>query len=171
MDAPDDLSFDPTESDTADVFQRLARSARTVHLLTELFAALILTGLAFTADLLVTQKPGWWLPEPGVAAASFGAFLVLRAFVYPFFWYRSWRYAVREHDVLICFGVLWRVKRSVPRRRIQHVDIHSGPIDRAFGLCGLTLYTAGSGDENAGIPGLLAAHAEALRDRLLNDDD
>src|SRR5690606_23304763 len=96
--------------------------------------------------------------------------LMLHAALYPPFWFRAWRYALREHDVLLRHGVLWRVQRSIPRRRIQHVDVQSGPLDRVYGLADLTLYTAGADDEENQIPGLRVEDAEALRDALLRED-
>lgn len=151
--------------------ERLAPQARLVQLIGGLIGTAFLGVLLLVGDLLWRSKPdGWPLPDGG-AALILIVLLTGRALVYPFFWYRAWRYGVRTHDVLLRHGVLWRVERSVPRRRIQHVDIQSGPVDRLFGLCRLTLYTAGSGDEDGAVPGLRVADAERLRDRLLASDD
>ncbi len=160
---------DGSEQGAALEYRRLAPNAWVVQMLASLIGTLVLAGFATIADFAWRGKPPWWPLPTGAAAAVFGGLLLLRALIYPFFWQRAWRYAIRAHDILACHGVFWKTKRSVPRRRIQHVDIQSGPIDRAFGLCSITLYTAGSGDEDAAIPGLRERDAEALRDELLRD--
>jgi hypothetical protein len=65
------------------------------------------------------------------------------------------------------YGVVWRVSRSIPRVRVQHVDIRSGPVDRALGLVEVSLHVAGSAGPVLTIPGLEPADAEALRELLL----
>ncbi|HRJ26124.1 MAG TPA: PH domain-containing protein [Fimbriimonadaceae bacterium] len=81
--------------------------------------------------------------------------------------YENWRFLVRDDDVLIYSGFLSRTLQCIPRIRIQHVDIQSGPIDRMLGLTQVTLHTAGGALQQAKIPGLTAADAERLRDELL----
>lgn len=129
--------------------------------------------LVWTVALLLVDRPGasrlpenWPLP-PGYTAALAGMLLLARALVWPSLWYRHWRYAVRARDVLLRFGVIFRTIRSVPRERVQHVDLAQGPVLRLFGLYRVTLYTAGSGGADASIPGLEEKDALALRDELL----
>jgi len=81
--------------------------------------------------------------------------------------YRKWSYAIRAKDVLIESGVIWRVRRSIPRLRVQHVDIKSGPLDRWMGVVQVDLHTAGSLGAVASIPGLAPAAAEELREALV----
>jgi hypothetical protein len=81
--------------------------------------------------------------------------------------FASWRYALSADDLSVEHGVFWRLARTVPRVRIQHVDVHSGPLDRALGLAQLSIYTAGSEGAVETIPGLAPETAEALRDALL----
>lgn len=105
-----------------------------------------------------------------IFAASTGAIALL------FLWsaaqisawrYDAWRYGVRPHDVLAQFGVFWRTRRCVPRLRIQHVDIASGPIDRMFGMANVSLFTAGNIAAVITIPGVTPEEAERLRATLL----
>ncbi|KUN09959.1 hypothetical protein AQI95_03115 [Streptomyces yokosukanensis] len=79
--------------------------------------------------------------------------------------WRSWRYAERADDLLICRGVLWREETVVPYGRMQLVEVTSGPIERRFGLATVQLHTAAAATD-ATIPGLDPAEAERLRDRL-----
>lgn len=82
--------------------------------------------------------------------------------------FRSWKWALRPDDVVARYGVVWRVSRSIPRVRVQHVDVRSGPIDRALGLVEVSLHVAGSAGPVLTIPGLAPAEAEALREALLD---
>ncbi len=82
--------------------------------------------------------------------------------------FRSWRWALRPDDVVARYGVVWRVSRSIPRVRVQHVDVRSGPVDRALGLVEVSLHVAGSAGPVLTIPGLAPAEAEALREALLD---
>jgi membrane protein YdbS with pleckstrin-like domain len=93
-----------------------------------------------------------------VAALLLGAWPVAR--------YQAWGYCVRESDVVLRHGVLWKLVSIVPHARIQHVDTRRGPLERALGLASVTIHTAGSVGATLTIPGLDAAHAEQLRDRL-----
>ncbi len=81
--------------------------------------------------------------------------------------WKNWTYEVREHDVVLSWGVLWRTRRHVARDRIQHLDINSGPLDRRFGLVQVGVFTAGAHGTVGVIPGLTNAEAEDLRDMIL----
>jgi uncharacterized protein len=80
--------------------------------------------------------------------------------------YQAWGYRVEERVLEIRSGVWFRVVRLLPLSRLQHVDLHRGPLERAHGLASLTLHTAGSREASLGIPGLADADAERLRDQL-----
>ncbi|HWA83305.1 MAG TPA: PH domain-containing protein [Fimbriimonadaceae bacterium] len=81
--------------------------------------------------------------------------------------WQAWRYEVTDNEVILSWGVLYQVKRFVPRDRIQHVDITSGPIARKFGLAHVHLYVAGAHGAVGGIPGLTPGEAEDLRAMLV----
>ncbi|WP_345718659.1 PH domain-containing protein [Kineosporia mesophila] len=78
---------------------------------------------------------------------------------------RSWGYAERADDLLIRHGVMFRELVVVPYGRMQFVDVQAGPIDQVFGVAHIQLHTASAGTD-ARIPGLSAAEASRLRDRL-----
>jgi len=80
--------------------------------------------------------------------------------------YRAWGFQLRPAGLLVRHGLLWRTVSVVPHARIQYVDTRRGPLERAFGLATVVVYTAGSRGAAVRIPGLDAADAEALRDRL-----
>ena len=90
--------------------------------------------------------------------------------VFALFWpaleYSAFRYAVRDADLLVQSGVLFRRWSSIPHNRIQHVDTRQGPLERAFGLSRLLVFTAAGMSADGSIPGLRTEEAERLRDVL-----
>ena len=100
--------------------------------------------IAVLAVLLVVS--GWW-------------WYVLRGR------YRAWGYAERGDDLLVRRGLLVRRLSVVPYGRMQLIEVTAGPVDRIFGLATVQLHTA-SASTDARIPGLTAAEAQRLRDRL-----
>jgi len=92
--------------------------------------------------------------------------LAIHALVWPTLAFRNFTYQVREHDLLVEQGVLWRQAVCVPRHRIQHVDTRQGPLDRIAGVSRLLVYTAAGLSADGSIPGLDEAVAEKLRDEL-----
>jgi len=78
---------------------------------------------------------------------------------------RAWGYAERAEDLLVRHGLLVRRLSIVPYARMQFVDVTAGPLERAAGLATVTLHTAAAASD-ASVPGLEAAEATRLRDRL-----
>src|SRR5699024_6405649 len=85
------------------------------------------------AALVVSKLPFgpldrfWWPPlvPAGIAVlAAVHARLDAR--------YRAW--ALREHDLIYRYGVIWRKTVIVPFARIQHVEALHGPLERYLGL-------------------------------------
>lgn len=177
-DAPDDAAppIDaPVDPDERPVFARelspLHPKIRVAWLVEEFIGALVFSGIAAGVDFLWLSPhvDAWPLPT-GALFAGVAVPMLLWTVVGPRLTYRFWRYAIREHDVLTSSGIVWRTQRSVPRLRIQHVELQTGPITRRLGLVAITFYTAGSGAADAKIPGLEPEVAEAIRDRLLEHD-
>lgn len=138
---------------------------RTVWQLSGIANACALTaalGFAETASRLA----GAYFPVPFVSVGLFVPLLLL-ALWYASARYRAWRLALTASALVVEFGVVWRVRRSVPRARVQHVDIHSGPLDRLLGLAQVSLYAAGSTGPVVTVPGLTPNDAQALRDALV----
>ena len=120
-------------------------------------AILILTSLFFlfmpkyrTLSYLVPACSGWlvltaWMVINGIMGLR----------------YRS--YALRERDILYRTGWITRSLHVVPLSRVQHAVVHSGPLDRRFGLASLSVHTAASDIGDITIPGLRATTAEAMR--------
>jgi membrane protein YdbS with pleckstrin-like domain len=122
----------------------------------------------FVVPTAVGLKIGTDLPSSvavgGVVVMA--SLLVVQALVWPALAWQYLGYGVREHDLLLQKGVLFRRRTSVPLNRIQHVDTHQGPLERFFGVSSLLVYTASSMSADAVVPGLDEATAESLRDEL-----
>jgi len=90
--------------------------------------------------------------------------------VFTLFWpaleYNAFRYVVRDQDLLVQTGVLFRRWSAIPHNRIQHVDTRQGPLERVFGLSRLLVFTAAGMSADGSIPGLRTEDAERLRDLL-----
>ena len=171
--------YGPVATDLPDPFD-VGPPPRPISLDPRIRAAWVLENLIWWAILTVGGVCAvWlWLPKthswsmPLRAALGVGSlFILVMSILWPSLSYRAWSYTIRAHDVMLNYGVLWRVRRSVPRPRIQHVDVKSGPLDRTFGVAKCTLYTAGTGEADATIPGVVPEDAEALRERLLEGED
>ncbi|MDN5724668.1 MAG: PH domain-containing protein [Propionibacteriales bacterium] len=79
--------------------------------------------------------------------------------------WRSWGYALRDEDLYITHGVMFRKLTAVPYGRMQVVEVTSGPIMRMFNLATVKLVTA-SAQTDAQIVGLPPEEAAQLRDQL-----
>lgn len=121
-------------------------------------STVIMTGLVLGALALLGWSLGWALPVLLLGVAE-GVYV-------PRARYRHFGYHVGEVDVRVARGALWRTLSVVLHSRIQHVDTRQGPLARMFGLASVVVFTAGSVGAMVEIPGLAAADAEALRDRL-----
>jgi len=89
------------------------------------------------------------------------------SFWYPPRLYGSWGYRIDAKVLETRSGRVFQRARLLPLSRLQHVDIERGPVERMFGLASLILHTAGTHSANIRIPGLEAAEAARLRDRLI----
>jgi membrane protein YdbS with pleckstrin-like domain len=104
----------------------------------------------------------------GFGVAAGGLFVVfLSAMWMPSLTYDRWAYALRDEDLLIARGVFFRSVTAIPTQRIQHVDLHQGPLEQWFQLTRVQIYTASGMGADGIIPGVALDVAEALRDQLV----
>ncbi|MFK7917009.1 MAG: PH domain-containing protein [Ilumatobacter sp.] len=73
---------------------------------------------------------------------------------------RRLAYQLRDHDLSLRSGVITHRVESLPFSRVQHVNIHRGPIERAVGLATLQVSSAGP---DISIPGLTREDAERIK--------
>lgn len=152
-------------SDTQPTLQRLPAEALKLFRLRG-FIRLALYGTlgAILAWSLSLSDLGAWAWLILVAVVGTCGFL---AVWYPSRAHERWGWALREHDLVISHGVLLRQVVSIPAGRIQHVDVHQGPIERSLGLARLQVYTASGGGADGEIPGLARETADFLREKLV----
>lgn len=90
--------------------------------------------------------------------------------LFPRYWamreycHASWR--LTDSGLEIRRGVWWRHRITLPRDRVQHIDVVQGPIMRKYGIAKLVIHTAGTHCPSVELPGLLIADAESLRNQM-----
>lgn len=146
--------FDPAGISWTAVSGRLATVRRVVMLI----SCGVLAILVVLAAVLTSWS--WvWVGLPLLALEAGVSWVMIGRQV------AAWGYAERADDLLVRHGVMFREMVVVPYGRMQFVDVQAGPLERAFGVAQVQLHTASAGSD-ARIPGLAAAEAARLRDRL-----
>lgn len=144
-------------------WQRLAPRAAHSRALGAAIGGLIwLVPVSVAAWLFV---PGWlaWVPW---TVTGLGLALLIWTTIRGWRWARAFGYAEREADLVITTGLWSRQLVAIPYSRMQSVQVRSGPLQRLWGLSQVSLVTA-SIETSATIPGISAADATSLRDRLI----
>jgi hypothetical protein len=101
------------------------------------------------------------------AAAAAAATAAWALHSWPAVSYRHTSYRVDDRALEIRRGVFWRKVITVPRSRVQHTDVSQGPLERAYGLGTLIVYTAGTEHAKVPLAGLSHPTALTLREHLL----
>lgn len=115
----------------------------------------------------------WSEPKPGRVAVlgsiwfALVLLLVTTTIVLPRKRYERARWKLSRAGLEIRTGVLFRELTSVPRSRVQHLDVTQGPIQRRFGLATLVVHTAGQQHSEVELSGVTLDVATALRDDLM----
>lgn len=153
---------DPTISNFKQLDRRVVRLWQLSHLISFAFLLVALLIGVFVAAIEDAEFGLW-------AAVSW--FVILVLLVWLSIWrpprlYRSWGYRIDEKVLETRSGLIIRVLRLLPLSRLQHVDLHRGPLERWFGLASLVLHTAGTHEATITIPGLDADEAVRLRNHL-----
>lgn len=147
---------------TPDDARPLAPSIRRVWLVSAVIRALFFGAAGAIAGVVLDLA----LQPLIVAAIAFAAALAASLA-----WigqrYRRWWYTVRPDELAVGNGVLLRRRTCIPRTRIQHVDLVSGPLLRHYDLSSVAVYTAGSTSAALTIPGLPTGEAESVRSWLI----
>ncbi len=114
---------------------------------------------------------GEWTEDAWPWLISAGALLTLAIGLHGWFWppqvLHHTRYRLGPRALEIRRGVVVRRWIAVPRSRIQHTDVSSGPIQRRFDTATLTVNTAGTTNASIGLSGLRSRRADELRDELM----
>jgi hypothetical protein len=71
--------------------------------------------------------------------------------------------ATRTHDIVLKKGIIWQQITILPLARVQHIEIHRGPIERKLDLASLKLYSAGGVSADLHISGLTHEDCKNIR--------
>ncbi len=110
----------------------------------------------------------------GLLAAAwvfFISFIAAFGFWWPAVRYRHTSYRLSDRGIRIRRGVVWRSVVTIPRTRVQHTDVSQGPVERAFDLGTLIIYTAGTQHASVHLGGLSLQVAQRVRDYLIEAGD
>ena len=115
----------------------------------------------------------------GALAMEFAGVLPRGAFLVPILLLAIWlivraplrRYHARGYQMggdrlRVVRGLLFQSDTVVPFGRVQHIDVHQGPLERAYGLGTLVLHTAGNHNSSVSLPGLAHGDALAMREEI-----
>ncbi|TAD82652.1 MAG: hypothetical protein EAY70_03205 [Sphingomonadales bacterium] len=80
--------------------------------------------------------------------------------------YNARGYQISADRLRVVRGLLFRSDTVVPFGRVQHIDVHQGPLDRFFGIATLTLHTAGNHNASVSLPGLGEPLARDMREEI-----
>ena len=81
--------------------------------------------------------------------------------------YRHAGWRLDEKGLEIRRGIFWRHEITIPLARVQHTDVHQGPLMRQYGLAKLIIHTAGTENASIEMEGLSFEAAHRLRDALV----
>ena len=108
-----------------------------------------------------------------VGALPFGVFIIPVLLLATFLVIRVplRRYHARGYDMgadrlRVVKGILFRSDSVVPFGRIQHIDVHQGPLQRAYGISSLIVHTAGTHNSSVLLPGLGNDTAVEMREEI-----
>src|SRR5688572_366840 len=89
--------------------------------------------------------------------------LIVRA---PLRRYHARGYQMGADRLRVVRGLVFRSDTVVPFGRVQHIDVHQGPVERGYGLATLVLHTAGNHNASVSLPGLGHDDALAMREDI-----
>jgi uncharacterized protein len=89
--------------------------------------------------------------------------LIVRA---PLRRYHARGYQMGADRLRVVRGLVFRSDTVVPFGRVQHIDVHQGPVERGYGLATLVLHTAGNHNASVSLPGLGHDDALAMREEI-----
>jgi membrane protein YdbS with pleckstrin-like domain len=149
-------------------WQPVDRRWVTVRRIREWIDSLLLVAVAgangfFAVRLLELSDACWLLP-----CALLLVGLGLQSQLWPAY---AWRFQGMRRvaeGVEVHRGAFFRTVTTVPRWRVQHVDIAQGPIERRFGLARLVIHTAGT-QRAVELAGLPETDAVRVRDALMQE--
>ncbi len=129
---------------------------------------ILLVSMPFTITSSVFWDLSWLYRVP----MFFFLWLLFYGFFYWYsvHWFKAYKYTLTEAGLKIHKGVFWQQQNMIPRNRVQHIDITTGPLERRYDLSKLVVHTAGTRNATITLPGLLQEDAADLRQELINSN-
>jgi hypothetical protein len=127
-----------------------------------IFAAILLAAAAIPA-FATSDETGI---SPSAILGALALLLLYPALIGPVRRYRSWGYRLDSEELLLRHGLWTHIETLVPLRRVQHLDVAQGPLERGFRVTRLVLHTAGTINSQIVLPGLSRRTAETIRDEI-----
>jgi hypothetical protein len=143
--------------------QRVERGQLWVMWIHAVIGGLVVLAVGLVAEFQFRELLG--LP-PGTVILSLLVLLAYPMTVGPWRRYRALGYALDVEELHVAWGVWIRTETVVPLRRVQHIDVSQGPVERMFGVSRLVLHTAGTLNSLVVVPGLARETAESIRDEI-----
>lgn len=124
----------------------------------------LIAALPLVVGALVIETAGV-LPRGSflVPVLLLAAWLIVRV---PLRRYQARGYQLGADRLRVVRGLLFRSDTVVPFGRVQHIDVHQGPVERGYGLATLVLHTAGTHNASVTLPGLAHADAMTMREEI-----
>ena len=124
----------------------------------------LVLALPFTVAALVLESSDI-LPRGAFAVPMLlvAAWAIIRV---PLRRYQARGYQLGADRLRVVRGLLFHSDTVVPFGRVQHIDVHQGPIERGYGLATLVLHTAGTHNSSVALPGLAHSDAVAMREQI-----
>ena len=123
-------------------------------------------GLLFAPGLITSASTG-----TGMFISLPIIFLMALSAWHSYVWHKLVSYAIREHDIVLRSGVFWRSEVIQPLKRLQHVELTQGPIEKRYNLSKLKLFSAGTINSTFVIPGLDYQNGARIREYVLSYSD
>jgi len=124
-----------------------------------LIFALPLVGAALVLEFADLLPRGAFL----VPVLLLALYLIIRT---PLRRYQARGYQMGADRLRVVRGLIFRSDTVVPFGRVQHIDVHQGPLERGYGLATLVLHTAGNHNASVSLPGLGHDDAMAMREDI-----
>jgi membrane protein YdbS with pleckstrin-like domain len=124
---------------------------------------ILLVGVAAALYFSTLTGKQWWLLGGGFLLFVLLAMLLFTANKS----FENMGYALRKHDFVFRKGWLFEKLHIIPLKKMQHIQIKQGPLERRYGLASLKIFTAGGASAEITLGGLTKLEAEQLKDWLV----
>jgi uncharacterized protein len=132
-------------------------------LIAALLAEFVVSEMAEAREALAEAA---FIPPAGTLIGIVMLLVMMLVIFTPMRRYQARGYQFSRDRLRVVRGVLWHSDTVVPFSRVQHIDVHQGPLDRFFGIATLSLHTAGNLNSAVPLPGLGKPLADQMREEI-----